>query len=181
MRNQWLIRTPRKSFFVSASTPEEKRAWIDHIENCRSSLLQDGSCQPHTSFASSWIPNQAAFKCMRCLNKFTTTKRRHHCRKCGFLVCNSCSKQRAVIDHIHPTKKLRVCMRCHSEDKTSRVRGDSAGKSSSEEEDVAALSDEGERGEEIQDYTQSSWLDTREGTWGHTGIYSYPRPMHLRP
>ncbi|TKS91525.1 Pleckstrin -like proteiny domain-containing family F member 1 [Collichthys lucidus] len=181
MRNRWLIRTPRKSFFVSASTPEEKRAWIDHIENCRSSLLQDGSCQPHSKFASSWIPNQAAFKCMRCLNKFTTTKRRHHCRKCGFLVCNSCSKQRAVIDHIHPTKKLRVCMRCHSEDETSRVRGDSAGKSSSEEEDVAAISDEGERGEDIQGYTQSSWLDTREGTWGHTGIYSYPRPMHLRP
>lgn len=183
MKNQWLIRTPSKSFFVSAPSCEEKREWIEHIEGCRSSLLQDGSCQPGSKFAVSWIPDQVAFKCMRCFNKFTQTRRRHHCRKCGFVVCNSCSKQRAVIDHIHPTKKLRVCCLCHTrngEDEISRLRGDSTGKSSSEEEeeDLAPSSDEDEE-EEI--YTQSSWLDTRMCTWGKTGTYVYPKPMHLRP
>ncbi|KAM9346391.1 pleckstrin homology domain-containing family F member 2-like [Symphorus nematophorus] len=184
MSNQWLIRTPCKSFFVSASSYEEKQAWIEHIKDCRTSLLQGGSRQPGSTFAVSWIPDKAAFKCMRCFNKFTLTKRRHHCRKCGFLVCNSCSKQRVVIDHIHPTKKLRVCNSCHTrnkEDDESRQRVDSAGKSSSEEDDVAASSDEDEGEEMTQCYTQSSWLDNQMGTWGHTSTYVYPRPKHLRP
>lgn len=184
IRNQWLIRTRRKSFFVSAPSQEEKLAWIEHIEECRSGLLQGGSCQPGSNFAVSWIPDQAAYKCMRCLKKFTATKRRHHCRKCGFLVCNSCSKTREVIDHIHPTKKLRVCKRCHTsskEDEKSRLRGDSTGKTSSEEEDEEALSDQEEGEEMIHPYAQSSWLDTQMGTWGQRDTYVYPRPMHLRP
>lgn len=183
LRNQWLIRTPRKSFFVSAPSYEEKRAWIEHIEDCRSRLLQEGSRQPGSTFAVSWIPDQAAFKCMRCFNNFTKTRRRHHCRKCGFLVCNSCSKQRAVIGHIHPTKKLRVCRLCHTangENETSRLRGDSTGKNSSEEDDdLAESSDEDEEVETIQ--PQSCWLDSRLGTWERMATYVYPKPMHLRP
>ncbi|XP_041813246.1 pleckstrin homology domain-containing family F member 1 [Chelmon rostratus] len=162
LRNQWLIRTPRKSFFVSAASLEEKRAWIEHIEDCRSSLLQGGRLQPGSAFAVTWIPDQAAFRCMRCFNKFSQTNRRHHCRKCGFLVCNSCSKQRAVIDHIHPTRKQRVCILCHTrseEGEIPRMRGDSTGKSSSEEEDVTPSSDE----EEGEGKSQS-WM-TQMGIW----------------
>lgn len=163
MRNQWLIRSPHKSFFVSAPSFEEKRAWIEHIEDCQSSLLQESSCQPRSDFAVTWIPDQAAFRCMRCFKRFTTTKRRHHCRKCGFLVCNSCSKQRAVIDHIDPTNKLRVCSLCYSlskKDEISHQRWDSTWTNSSEEEDVAASSDEKGGNEMLQIQAQSSWLKT---------------------
>lgn len=183
LRNQWLIRTPRKSFFVSAPSYEEKRAWIEHIEDCRSSLLQGGNRQPGSIFAVSWIPDRAAFKCMRCLNKFTATNRRHHCRNCGFLVCNSCSKQREVIVHIHPTKKLRVCRLCHmqnQENAQSRPREDNVRKNSAEEDDVAASSDEEEGEEMVQSYAQSSWLDARMGTWGQMNTYAYPRPVQVR-
>ncbi|XP_029363999.1 pleckstrin homology domain-containing family F member 1-like [Echeneis naucrates] len=141
LRNQWLIRTPRKSFFVSASSFEEKQAWIHHIEECQSRLLQGGGCQSGSTFAVSWIPDAAANKCMRCFGRFTATNRRHHCRKCGFLVCNSCSRVREVIHHIHPTKKLRVCMICLTRRKEvipSHQRGDSR----SEKEDVASSSNQ---------------------------------------
>ncbi|KAK2833843.1 hypothetical protein Q5P01_017732 [Channa striata] len=183
LQNQWLIRTPRKSFFVAAPSYEEKRAWMDHIEDCRKSWVQIGSCQPHSKYAVSWIPDQAAYKCMRCLMKFTTTRRRHHCRKCGFLVCNSCSKQRQVIGHIHPTKKLRVCSLCHrrnEEEEMSRVRGDSAGL---EDEDVAPPSEEEvENDEEVtmQSHAPSNWLDFQMVTCGRRNTYVYPRPMNLR-
>ncbi|XP_026213546.1 pleckstrin homology domain-containing family F member 1-like [Anabas testudineus] len=132
LRNQWLIRTPRKSFFVSAPSHEEKQAWMQHIQDCRDKLLQGGSRQPGSNFAVSWIPDQTSYKCMRCSTTFSLTKRRHHCRKCGFLVCNSCSKQREVIDHIHPTKRLRVCSLCYirKEEDVSRSRGDSTEKNS---------------------------------------------------
>ncbi|XP_031176872.1 pleckstrin homology domain-containing family F member 2-like [Sander lucioperca] len=176
MKNQWLMRTPRKSFYVSAPSVEEKRAWMEHIQDCQSNLMQGGSSQPGSTFAVTWIPDKAAYKCMRCLNKFTRTKRRHHCRKCGFLVCKACSKHRAVINHIHPTKRLRVCGLCYirnEEDKQSHVRGDGTEKISSEEDNEAASSDEEEEEETKPSYTSSSWLDGM-------GTYVYPRPMHER-
>lgn len=143
-KNQWLIRTPKKSFFVSATSIEEKRAWIENIENYRSILLQDGSHQPNPSFAVTWIPDRVSKKCMRCFENFTPTNRRHHCRKCGFLVCDKCSKYQVLIDNINAKKEVRVCKNCYSQSKEyeiSRYRGDSTGRNSSEEEDLAASSD----------------------------------------
>nr|XP_019961842.1 PREDICTED: pleckstrin homology domain-containing family F member 1-like [Paralichthys olivaceus] len=156
LRNQWLIRTPRKSFFVSATSYKEKRIWFDLTEECRANLLRGGRCQPGSSFAVSWIPNQAAYKCMRCFTNFTATNRRHHCRQCGFLVCNSCSRTRAVIGHIHPTKKLRVCRLCHkrnTEEETSGGSENSPGKNAPEEDSVASSS--GEEDEMMQSYFHS--------------------------
>ncbi|XP_072224619.1 pleckstrin homology domain-containing family F member 2-like [Leuresthes tenuis] len=159
--NQWLICTPSKSFYVSAMSYEEKQAWMKHIDDCQRRLLQDGSHQPCSTFAVSWIPDQAAQKCLRCLSKFTNTNRRHHCRKCGFLVCNKCSKKRGVIDHIHPTKLQRICKRCHQlieEEEKSRLRVGSTG----EEDNGGASSDD----DKIHSPAASSWLDTLNGTWG---------------
>lgn len=180
MSHQWLIRTPQKSFFVSASCLEEKQAWMDHIQNCRSSLLLDGSRQPSPFFASSWVPDKAAFKCMRCLSTFTKTRRRHHCRQCGFVVCNTCSNQRALISHIHPTKKLRVCRLCHvtREEEKPRVRGDSTGKTSEEEEEEE-ISDP-EEGEGQMKIITESPLKFKTRVWGQMSIYDYPRPMNQR-
>ncbi|XP_061567813.1 pleckstrin homology domain-containing family F member 1-like [Cololabis saira] len=137
-KHQWLISTPFKSFIVAAQSYEEKQAWMKHISDCQSSLVQDGSCKPSAVFAVSWIPEDAAEVCMRCFRKFTAIVRRHHCRKCGILVCNQCSKQRAVIHHIHPTKQLRICKLCHGinkEENKSRLRGDSAGNCSLEDQE----------------------------------------------
>lgn len=138
MRNQWLIRTPAKSFFVSAASPEEKRAWMENIKSCQANLMQGAPQQPVSAFAVTWIPDSTSERCLRCFAKFTVTTRRHHCRRCGFLVCDSCSKHKAVIHHISPTEKKRVCKLCHSEvseEEKSRQRWDSSGKSCSEDED----------------------------------------------
>lgn len=144
MKNQWLIRTPKKSFFVSATSSEEKRNWIEHIENYRSILLQDAGHHPNPSFAVTWIPDRVSKKCMRCFENFTPTNRRHHCRKCGFLVCDKCSKYQELIGNINAKKEVRVCKNCYSQSKEceiSRYRGDSTGRNSSEEEDLAASID----------------------------------------
>ncbi|XP_038129657.1 pleckstrin homology domain-containing family F member 2-like [Cyprinodon tularosa] len=129
-KNLWLICTPRKSFFISAPTYEEKRAWMTHIELCQSSLLQEQVPEQNLTFAKCWIPDQAAQKCMRCFVTFTPIIRRHHCRKCGFVVCNKCSKDRARINHIDPKKLLRVCKICSKickENETYRAKSDSSG------------------------------------------------------
>ncbi|KAF1392447.1 hypothetical protein PFLUV_G00027990 [Perca fluviatilis] len=186
MRNQWLIRTPRKSFYVSAISDKEKRAWMEHIEDWRSRLVQSGGCRPGSTFAVTWIPNHASAVCMRCSDKFTMAQRRHHCRRCGFVVCCACSKKRAVIQHIHPTKRLRVCTTCHSSLSTtdaktqemSRQRGDSTEKIGSDEDELEGSSEEEEAEEQMEDHDPSRWMETQMDSWSP---YVYLKPDHLRP
>uniref|UniRef100_A0A8C6UYS9 Pleckstrin homology and FYVE domain containing 1 n=1 Tax=Neogobius melanostomus TaxID=47308 RepID=A0A8C6UYS9_9GOBI len=161
--------TPQKSFYVSAASLEEKQAWMEHIELCKARVLQSSGCRPRATFAVTWIPDPASAICMRCTRKFTVTHRRHHCRKCGFLVCGVCSRKRAVIDHIHPTKQLRVCGMCHNgliEDR--RVRGDSSGLRSDEEEqscDEPLYEDHDDHVEE--DYDPIYWADPGMNSFLH--------------
>ncbi|XP_059928185.1 pleckstrin homology domain-containing family F member 1 [Gadus macrocephalus] len=135
MENHWLIRTPLKSFYVAAGCPEEKRAWMERIVECRERLLQGAATRQHSStfqpFAPTWIPDHVSAMCMRCPNKFSFIQRRHHCRNCGFLVCAACSEQQAVLPNIHRREPQRVCERCHTsllkgQERTERM-GDSRG------------------------------------------------------
>ncbi|XP_070687072.1 pleckstrin homology domain-containing family F member 1 [Pempheris klunzingeri] len=186
MRNQWLIRTPRKSFYVAAASYEEKQAWIQHIQDCQSSLLQSGSRSPGSTFAATWIPDQASAICMRCSNRFSVAHRRHHCRKCGFVVCGACSKKRAVIRHIHPTKRVRVCTTCHSglsrteaeAQETPRLRGNSTEKIGWDEDDVEESSEEEEAEEQMEDHDPRRWMDSKMDSWSP---YVYLKPEHVRP
>lgn len=41
--------------------------------------------------SASWQPD-TLFNCQVCERKFTLTSRRHHCRTCGKLICDSCSE-----------------------------------------------------------------------------------------
>ncbi|XP_034064299.1 pleckstrin homology domain-containing family F member 1 [Gymnodraco acuticeps] len=187
MRNQWLLRTPRKSFYMAAVSYEEKRAWIEHIEECQSRLHSAGS-RPRPDFAVTWIPDQASAVCMRCSNSFSVTHRRHHCRKCGFVVCGACSKKRAVIEHIHPTKFLRVCNMCHSSLSTTKHRaeikeesrgmGSSTDKICSDEDEVDWCSEEEEAEEQLEEHDPSRWMDSLMDSWS---TYVYLKPEHVRP
>lgn len=48
----------------------------------------------HPEAAAEWVPDTASNRCQICLSAFHFTRRRHHCRLCGHLVCNDCSMQR---------------------------------------------------------------------------------------
>ena len=44
-----------------------------------------------------WKADNSSNQCLLCSSAFTMTKRRHHCRWCGLLVCDNCSKKRFPI------------------------------------------------------------------------------------
>ena len=52
----------------------------------------------------------------QCLTtKFSVFNRRHHCRKCGALVCSKCSRKRALVVQVSTNRLQRVCDDCYDE------------------------------------------------------------------
>src|SRR5690606_4983512 len=77
-------------------------------------------------FAPIWTPDDEKDCCVFCDAVFSVFNRRHHCRYCGSLVCNSCSKHRRMIKNISTKKKQRVCDECVKKIDSSTAATDSA-------------------------------------------------------
>lgn len=71
---------------------------------------------------AAWMPDATRTSCTICTTAFTTFNRKHHCRKCGNLVCDKCSKARQVVNFPAVEKaseavdisagQVRVCDNC---------------------------------------------------------------------
>ncbi|KAJ7988765.1 hypothetical protein DPEC_G00312610 [Dallia pectoralis] len=63
-----------------------------------------------------WVPDTQQNVCMVCQReRFTMFNRRHHCRRCGCLVCNACSEHRMAVEGCTEEEvEVRVCDQCHS-------------------------------------------------------------------
>ncbi|KAL0592274.1 hypothetical protein ABG067_000382 [Albugo candida] len=60
----------------------------------------------------SWVPDNLAEKCYACQVAFTLVLRRHHCRRCGNVFCDSCSSSRMPIVSANIFTPVRVCDKC---------------------------------------------------------------------
>ncbi|XP_067114326.1 zinc finger FYVE domain-containing protein 16 [Osmerus mordax] len=58
-----------------------------------------------------WLPDSEAPNCMNCSQRFTFTKRRHHCRACGKVYCAVCCNRRCRLKYLD--KEARVCVLCY--------------------------------------------------------------------
>ncbi|XP_011353122.1 FYVE, RhoGEF and PH domain-containing protein 2 [Pteropus vampyrus] len=81
--------------------------------------------------APQWVRDKMVTMCMRCQEPFNAlTRRRHHCRACGYVVCARCSDYRAELKY-DDNRPNRVCFNCYTfltgnvlpEDKEDRRRG----------------------------------------------------------
>ncbi|XP_043932462.1 FYVE, RhoGEF and PH domain-containing protein 2-like [Protopterus annectens] len=63
--------------------------------------------------APQWIRDNLVTMCMRCKEHFNPiTRRRHHCRACGYVVCGKCSDYKAELSY-DDNKLNRVCRDCY--------------------------------------------------------------------
>lgn len=61
---------------------------------------------------SFWISDDTP-ACSSCHERFSWTRRRHHCRNCGNVVCAKCSSNSMPLPKVGTTKPVRVCTNCH--------------------------------------------------------------------
>uniref|UniRef100_A0A8D3BUL0 FYVE, RhoGEF and PH domain containing 1 n=1 Tax=Scophthalmus maximus TaxID=52904 RepID=A0A8D3BUL0_SCOMX len=131
----FVVSGKHRSLELQARTEEEKKDWIQAIQatiqrheqtvesfrhlNC--SLRDDESTPPHSPScvelgkrAPTPIREKEVTLCMKCQEPFNSiTKRRHHCKACGHVVCGKCSEFRARLSYDN-NRTNRVCVDCYA-------------------------------------------------------------------
>ncbi|XP_041650620.1 FYVE, RhoGEF and PH domain-containing protein 6-like [Cheilinus undulatus] len=128
-QNELTIESVERSFILSASSATERDEWLEAISTAISDYtrkkisfisgkppeevdLKDcGDGAPLGSKAPIWIPDPRTTMCMICTCEFTLTWRRHHCRACGKVVCQSCSSNKHCLEYLK-NQLARVCDQC---------------------------------------------------------------------
>ncbi|KAJ2686982.1 hypothetical protein IWW39_003252 [Coemansia spiralis] len=137
-RNQFTIISREKSFIVYTASAGEKADWmlalmrmITERREARDTLQMDNSLRRRIARARRstmmqfprvaenfdapvWDPDEASDRCYICFRDFTLFLRRHHCRACGKIVCNSCSRKNIMFVGRASTesKEGRGCDQC---------------------------------------------------------------------
>ncbi|CAG5126011.1 unnamed protein product, partial [Candidula unifasciata] len=65
-----------------------------------------------SDFKQYWMPDSSCRECYDCGDKFTTFRRRHHCRICGQIFCSKCCNQELPGKIIGYKGGIRVCTYC---------------------------------------------------------------------
>ncbi|KAM3608591.1 uncharacterized protein V6R79_001337 [Siganus canaliculatus] len=128
-QNELNIESVERSFILSASSAAERDEWLKDISTAISvytkkkisfisgkpveevELSDSDIGAPLGSKAPIWIPDPRTTMCMICTCEFTLTWRRHHCRACGKVVCQSCSSNKYCLEYLK-NQLARVCDLC---------------------------------------------------------------------
>ncbi|KAF6090386.1 FYVE, RhoGEF and PH domain containing 1 [Phyllostomus discolor] len=129
----FLVSGKQRSLELQARTEEEKKDWVQAINSTllkheqtletfkllNSTSREDEDTPPHSpnvdlgKRAPTPIREKEVTMCMRCQEPFNSiTKRRHHCKACGHVVCGKCSEFRARLIYDN-NRSNRVCTDCY--------------------------------------------------------------------
>jgi hypothetical protein len=110
--NRFQIVNSIKSFEVCAADKDTKDSWMTALSECIGEQTKKISAATATTgiLAPVWQGDSTSNACQVCRIEFTLFNRRHHCRRCGGLVCDKCSRHRMCLPG--STKKERICDTC---------------------------------------------------------------------
>ena len=109
-----------------SKTAVDRDAWLNDIQSTMDALKDKVDAETG-NIAPVWTPDGDCLHCEYCNSQFTMLLRRHHCRNCGAICCDTCSKKRFLVAHIHPTKEQRVCDECYQDLTTGNSRASGVG------------------------------------------------------
>lgn len=91
---QEMIQHLRASF--QESIESGRQCWLQVAEPPQFGEFIRSRSDVNEIFANSskWTADNASQGCLICLDKWTMSNRRHHCRSCGVLCCDNCSSKR---------------------------------------------------------------------------------------
>jgi alpha-tubulin suppressor-like RCC1 family protein len=85
-----------------------------HERNAQILGVYCGAAHAAVLLSKGWVPDVEAKSCMGCRARFTTMRRRHHCRHCGGIFCASCSSRKIRLLTAGVAEPERVCEKCFS-------------------------------------------------------------------
>ncbi|KAM3841415.1 FYVE, RhoGEF and PH domain-containing protein 2 [Vipera latastei] len=130
----FLVSGKQRTLELQARSQEEMNAWIKTFQSAinkkekRSETFKaasqgqeaetpdssQGQSQELGKRAPQWVRDKLVTMCMRCREPFNAiTRRRHHCRACGYVVCARCSEYKAELQYDKNGLK-RVCVECYA-------------------------------------------------------------------
>uniref|UniRef100_A0A8C2L3L3 RUN and FYVE domain containing 2 n=1 Tax=Cyprinus carpio TaxID=7962 RepID=A0A8C2L3L3_CYPCA len=74
--------------------------------------LEELGCKLSEYGGQVWLKDKDATHCKLCEKEFSISRRKHHCRNCGEIFCNSCSDNELPLPA--SPKPVRVCDTCHA-------------------------------------------------------------------
>ncbi|XP_076008567.1 FYVE, RhoGEF and PH domain-containing protein 4-like [Genypterus blacodes] len=128
-----------KTLELQASSEQDRYEWIKVIQEAidvfqkKNETFKLASKEPNVDDpteelgrrAPRWIRDNEVTECMKCQEPFNAlTRRRHHCRACGCVVCWKCSDNKVTLEY-DGNKLNKVCKACYFI-LTSRQRGERA-------------------------------------------------------
>jgi hypothetical protein len=84
--------------------------FINSLAAHSNSAINQGAVGPRSRRAPPALARSDAPTCMLCDASWSLIRRRHHCRRCGRVVCDACSPARQAVAASNNRK--RVCVRC---------------------------------------------------------------------
>ncbi|CAJ1972565.1 unnamed protein product [Sphenostylis stenocarpa] len=135
-------RRPAESLRTNEQSTEKKRGFGDWMN-----LIK-----PPDEEKDHWVPDEAVSKCTACGVDFGAFVRRHHCRNCGDIFCDKCTRGRSALTSDENAQPVRVCDRCMTvvTSRLSNAKGSSSKPVLQSHEDLAKkLQDELERNKRI--------------------------------
>uniref|UniRef100_A0A1I8G3P8 WD repeat and FYVE domain-containing protein 3 n=1 Tax=Macrostomum lignano TaxID=282301 RepID=A0A1I8G3P8_9PLAT len=112
--DQWVGRSGEPAGVTSLSISRDHRAV--YIGDARGRVWTwSVPAEPlRGGLADNWIKDEGVAACAECGVKFSPTVRRHHCRNCGRVFCNRCSRHEIEIKRLRLMKPVRVCNACYA-------------------------------------------------------------------
>ncbi|KAK7129632.1 hypothetical protein R3I93_019320 [Phoxinus phoxinus] len=112
---------------LQASSEQDKEDWIkafqetieifqqknETFKSASKEVVEEVSKEELGKRAPRWIRDNEVTMCMKCKEPFNAlTRRRHHCRACGYVVCHKCSDYKAPLRY-DSNRLNKVCKDCY--------------------------------------------------------------------